>query len=278
MFKSNETTIIDMQFDKILSSDLDLYFSGKQACPPNHYRRGVRNYYIIHYIVKGNGIYKVDNQTYQLHENQGFLITPNTLTEYKASEANPWEYNWVAFNGTKAKEFLDDVGLNQENPVFTYDKDMQLHDCMNALYDSFNNYRSNSYHNKSLLYQFFYLLSAGKKHNPEEKNSKAYQQDYIEQSIQYIHQNFSRKLTIDEVAQYVGISRKYLYQLFSTHLNISPQKYLIVYRLNHACNLLEKTSLTITEVADSVGYSDGYLFSRMFKKYMNLSPSNWRKH
>ena len=75
------------------SLDLYLGYCGMEKCLPSHsYGPAVRNNYLIHYIIDGEGTYYVNGQSYRLRKNQGFLICPNTLTYYKASKDNPWTY------------------------------------------------------------------------------------------------------------------------------------------------------------------------------------------
>ena len=60
-------------------------------------------------------------------------------------------------------------------------------------------------------------------------------------------------------------------------MGISPQKYLINFRLNQACKLMKNTELSIAEISRSVGYQDPLYFSKLFKKEKGLSPSKYRK-
>jgi transcriptional regulator GlxA family with amidase domain len=59
-------------------------------------------------------------------------------------------------------------------------------------------------------------------------------------------------------------------------LNVSPQNYLINFRLKKACDLLSGTNLSINELSNSVGYGDPFLFSKVFKKYKGISPRAYR--
>mgnify|MGYP002625917534 CR=1 FL=1 len=63
-----------------------------------------------------------ENKKYNLTQNQGFLICPDTLTYYEADKTNPWTYIWIGFNGLKAKSYLENADLNRENLIFNYVK------------------------------------------------------------------------------------------------------------------------------------------------------------
>ena len=70
----------------------------------------------------------------------------------------------------------------------------------------------------------------------------------------------------------LSLDRKYFSKIFKKELQMSPNEYLINYRLSRACELMETTTLTIAEIAATVGYDNQFSFSRVFKKYKQISP------
>ena len=79
-----------------------IYTCVYETCFPSHsYGPVVRSGYLIHYILKGKGIYKTDGHIYQLKEGDAFLIRPNTLIYYEADKYDPWTYTWIGFQGIK---------------------------------------------------------------------------------------------------------------------------------------------------------------------------------
>lgn len=94
----------DYIFSNDFSRNLDamIYTCGYETCAPSHhYGPVVRSGYLIHYILKGKGIYKTDGHIYQLSEGDAFLIRPNTLIYYEADKYDPWTYTWIGFQGIK---------------------------------------------------------------------------------------------------------------------------------------------------------------------------------
>jgi AraC family transcriptional regulator of arabinose operon len=57
---------------------------------------------------------------------------------------------------------------------------------------------------------------------------------------------------------------------------MSPQEYILNYRMNQASILLKNTSLPVSEIADKVGYDDALNFSKAFKKIYGINPTNFR--
>ena len=123
----------------------------------------------------------------------------------------------------------------------------------------------------SLLYSIFSELE---KHSyfPKEKFLK------IKPALDAIHDSFLHKPpTIKELSAACGISESYLKQLFYAKYGVSPQKYIIQLKLNHACELLRLEEYSVTKVAAMCNFSDVYFFSRQFKAYMGISPTQFVK-
>lgn len=98
---------------------------------------------------------------------------------------------------------------------------------------------------------------------------------YVENACRFIKYNYSHDIDIPDIAKYVGVSRSYLYKLFMKSLSISPTEYLSRFRINQACTLIRSSSLTLKEISASVGFSDQLYFSRVFKKYKGVPPSEY---
>lgn len=107
-----------------LANDLYLHNYGQELCMPNHfYGPAIREYYLLHYIKKGKGVFKIGNETYTITEGQGFLISPNVITYYEADKYDPWEYYWIGFNGSKAESYMNKTCLSVNNPILTNEHD-----------------------------------------------------------------------------------------------------------------------------------------------------------
>lgn len=123
----------------------------------------------------------------------------------------------------------------------------------------------------SLLYKIFAEMQ--KESYIPEKQYKA-----IKPAIDYIGENFLKdKITILELTKMCGISESYLKRLFIKKFGISPLKYIIQLKLNYASDLLKSEQYTVSEVADRCGYSNVYFFSRQFKEYIGLTPTEFIK-
>ncbi len=98
----------------------------------------------------------------------------------------------------------------------------------------------------------------------------------VEQSISYIKENYMHKISLASVAEHVGLSSGYLCRIFKDETGGSINTYINNLRMNKAGELLSDKNSYIKEVAVAVGFEDQLYFSRLFKRYSGLTPSEYR--
>lgn len=96
--------------------------------------------------------------------------------------------------------------------------------------------------------------------------------------VNYIDHNYASPLKLDGIAPLFGYNSSYLGKLFSQKMGQNFNSYLDQVRINHSIELLDNTDMKIYEIAASVGYTSVDYFHQKFKKRMNLSPAEYRKH
>jgi len=223
---------------------------------------GARNVYIFHYILEGKGFFN----GIPLEKHQGFLIRANELVEYHYNETDPWRYFWVIFEGDAAEEICQKYMKADANGIFCYDFADKLISMVARLFASVE-----ALSQTEALALFFYLLSLH-----EEKNTVGSNR-YVSEAKNYMHLHIHQPFTITEVAKVLGISDRYLYNLFICYEGVSPKQYITALRLQNAKDLLKNSSYTITEIGISVGFSDVLTFSRFFARNEGISPSAYRR-
>ncbi|HAN22075.1 MAG: hypothetical protein A2Y15_07630 [Clostridiales bacterium GWF2_36_10] len=257
------------------NSDLIPYIAGHEQCKNNHsWGPGIRDYHLVHYIHKGKGIFHADGREYHLKEGQMFFIFPGNISYYVADELDPWEYYWLGFGGGSANQLLCQVGVTQQNPIFNCMNKPQMVHCLQSMIQNYNNNPSHLMRFTGLMYTFIsYLMDECLDSVPSLRSTD----QYFNRAAEYIGQNYSHSLTVEEVADFVGIDRKYLFFIFKKNCSLSPKDYIIKFRMDKACELMGNKALSISTIAHSVGYSDALLFSKMFKKSLGKSPTDYRK-
>ncbi len=103
-------------------------------------------------------------------------------------------------------------------------------------------------------------------------------QDVATQIADYLEEHYAERISLDQIAENMYLSPFYISKLFKAEIGKSPIQYLIQIRMEKAKELLEReVDLSVSEVAEQVGYDDMYHFSKLFKKAYGISPSKVRK-
>jgi two-component system response regulator YesN len=100
--------------------------------------------------------------------------------------------------------------------------------------------------------------------------------EQISQAAEFIKLNYQRNISLDDVAKAVSLSPYYLSKLFKTVTGENFIDYLTKYRLSLAENLLRDGAFNVSEICFKVGYNDPNYFSKLFKKYYHLNPSDYK--
>ena len=99
----------------------------------------------------------------------------------------------------------------------------------------------------------------------------------MEDVLAFFHQNFQEEIQVRECARRFNMSESWLIRCFRQRTGMTPQRYLTDIRLNQAKELLAASSLNIGEIAAVVGYENALYFSRIFRKYVGVSPREYRE-
>jgi AraC family transcriptional regulator of arabinose operon len=260
------------------SIELDLCFFGNEVCEPGHsWGPGIRQHYIIHYVHSGKGTMRIGEQTHTITKGQGFLICPDSIVYYKADDEDPWTYTWVGFQGLYAKAYLDRAQLSHTQPVFDSMGNLWFEGFLDEMVQAQKITRNSDVGLQSIMYRFFAELIISTPEMNEVPTPTHSKEAYIRKAIEYLEIHYSQKISVLNIAQYVGLDRTYLSSLFKEKLGLSLQIYLLQYRMNRAKELFKNQDLTIGDISRSVGYTDPLLFSKMFKKINRVSPKSYRE-
>ncbi|HUX21188.1 MAG TPA: response regulator [Spirochaetia bacterium] len=97
---------------------------------------------------------------------------------------------------------------------------------------------------------------------------------HLSKALSIIHEKYSQPIQLSSVAEECKITASYLCRLFSEHIGTSFVEYLTKYRIEQAIVLLRENSLSIKEASNLVGFQDPNYFSRIFRRYVGMSPSD----
>jgi len=101
----------------------------------------------------------------------------------------------------------------------------------------------------------------------------------VRDAIIFIHLNYHHTITLSDVAKEVNLSKEYLCRLFKKETDLQLFRYLNILRMKRAAFLITENSdrAYVREVAAAVGIDDQFYFTRVFKKYYGVSPSEYGK-
>ena len=98
-----------------------------------------------------------------------------------------------------------------------------------------------------------------------------------EKARRYVLNNIESNISLQDTAEHVGVSAGYLSTIFKREYNQSFVDFVNATKIEHACRLLEEKELMVMEIAYRLGYENAYYFSKVFRKYMGMSPTDYQR-
>ncbi|MFC0274832.1 AraC family transcriptional regulator [Metabacillus herbersteinensis] len=258
------------------SGGLNIIRAGQNLAKKN-YHIGPRfiSYFSIHCILSGSGTYINEGKQHSIKSGDVFFLFANHTHSYYTSQQELLEMFWIAFDGRQARPMLSKLGITEESTCVHEILTTKIRKTTEDLIILFKEYDENKQFKKiSLIYELFDNLyeEISKKNIPKPKKKN----DWIQNGIDYIEMYYSEGITVADIAEYVGINRTHFSNMFTKRVGTSPYSYLQRKIMNRAVELLSTTQNSITEIALSLCFSDVYSFSRSFKNYYGMSPTDFR--
>ena len=255
--------------------DLNVYQFGWEKCRPLHqFGPAIRNHFLFHYIISGQGELNTRSLDVGLHAGQGFLLCPGVTSTYRASQDDPWTYAWIEFDGLRARESMTLAGLHRDQPIYTpVPGENHIQSYLKGIIDNHDKAALRLIGMAMVLLDEIVQTSATK----ITTGNKTLRDFYMREVLNYIDGNYQRDISVEEIAANRGLNRSYFSRLFKECMGESPQQFLIHYRTAKAAELLKGTKLSIAEVSHAVGYENPLHFSRAFKKVYGISPNEYRR-
>lgn len=104
-----------------------------------------------------------------------------------------------------------------------------------------------------------------------------HQQARLQTMMQYIHDHYTKELTLEEIAASASISKSGALHIFQSFIHIPPVAYLIQYRLMQAAELLHTTEKSVSAIAEESGFTNAGYFCRKFRQHYHMSPNEYRR-
>ena len=236
-----------------------------------------RNDYQLLYIAAGKGyFYFKGSKTPTIVEKGNMvLFRPGEPQVYYYYAKHKTEVYWVHFTGWKVEQYLDSYELpKNENVFFTgispdypwiYNQMIRELQLQRANYEDVN---------KLFIHHIFLTINRYIKEGRQIKNETI---SDIERAIHYFNENFNKPISIEQYALEHLMSVNWFIHSFKEVTNVPPMQYIVSLRINAAKGYLENTNKSISEISDAVGYENALYFSRLFKKYTGMTPTEYKK-
>jgi AraC-like DNA-binding protein len=259
---------------------MTVLFAGESVTYPKHsVGPQIRDYYLIHFITAGRGVFQCRGKRYSLTAGESFFIFPGEIIQYEADESDPWRYCWVALQGKQVPRLMQELEVSPESPVAapadarrTKAAYRQLLRCLERGGVK-SGLQSAAY---TLLILACYMRDAATA-AADGAGERGIAHQQIEQAMRYLTLQYYQPISIGQMAREMGYHRTHFCKLFKQIAGLSPYQYLTKVRMNQSALLLQE-SLTIQQVASAVGYHDPLYFSKQFRKYFGVPPSRYAEH
>ena len=241
---------------------------GRQRCPASYsFGPSVRDFWLWHFVISGKGSFTNSRGVFEVGEGSLFVIRPNETTYYKADENDPWSYIWIGFTAEKGLIQIEDTSV-----IYApYLEESFVSAFGEGSFENVNTHGAYEHYLCGKIWQILGLIMR-EKSAPE----SAYE-SYVLPAISIMRSEYNTPLTVSEIAERLHVSKGYFFDIFKEHTGIPPKKYLLEIKMKKASELLVSRGLTATATASALGYPDVFAFSRAFKAYFGISPSEFVK-
>lgn len=232
----------------------------------------------LFYVLKGNGSFFVDEEVFDVSEDDLIIVNPNVMHTEMSKGESPLQYIVLGIEGL---QFTSLSSQQEMNDYSVHNYQNYKHEILFYLKTLLQevNYKDEDYETvcQNLLEVLIINMVRRTKTNlivaPAQKVTKECR--FIEQ---YINNHYTEDITLELLSEKAFMNKFYLVHAFKQYKGISPINYLIRLRIKNAKELLETTNYSISQISSSCGFSSQSYFSQVFKKETGMTPNEYRKN
>lgn len=239
-------------------------------------RRDNPDDWLLIYCLEGRGqvIHGDDPKPRQMGAGDLLLLPRGRAHRYWTDPQDPWSIYWIHFDGLLAGDFVDQLALDEESPLVALGIHSRLVADFEALLDTrqARHHLASWLHSANLLRQLMTHIAL--------LRPLARQQQEATLDLERIHSlmqaRLHEQLDVGTLAAAVSLSKYHFIKKYKALTGTTPINHFIHLKIERACHLLDVTDKSVKEIAWAVGHEDPYYFSRLFRKVMGISPSQYR--
>ncbi len=229
------------------------------------------DYYFL-YLKTGKLSITIDGISNIIDAGTFILIPPNTSYSYHHADDSKLIYYWVHFTGSAVEKILRSIKIDKlplilPAPQVSSAIDYQMAKIFD-IYIKKDPFKANEL-SHCLNAMFIEIAKNSINNSPEHKR--------LSKSIKYINNNYTSELTVPALAEMESLSVSRYIALFNEIMRTSPYQYIIELRLNAAREMLLNSNLSVSKIAELLGFQSVFFFSKLFKNHMGTSPLQYKK-
>ncbi len=234
------------------------------------------NEYQLLYNPEGEGIFQSAHvKPTRLMPGDMFLLFPGEWHTYHPNPEIGWKSYWIGFRGKNMDDRVRAGFLTPDSPIYHVGYSFTLEGLYKRAYEAAVEEAAYSQQLMAGIVNHLIGMMYSLERNRElSKNQQ--QVDMISRARMRIRESLESDLTIQQIAEELGVSYSNLRKLFKEHTGLSPATYQQELRLLRAKELLTTTELSIKEIAYRLNFESPDYFSAKFKAKMGLKPSEVR--
>lgn len=250
-----------------------IIFTGYEEDGKNHYlKRSEHDSYMFTFCIKGHGYIKYHNKVHEFQKDD--LLFINCMDEHEMwTDKDGMTLIYIHLQNPSLEAFLAYV-QNITGIVISCPNDsIGFVSTIKGIHKTIEEKKFDECDASIKIYEMLLRL---RKHVHDMSTYIAFAPETIRKATEYIEDHFTARLSLDEIAQEVGLSKYYLEKKFKECLGVPVSQYIAKKRITKAQELLIQTDLSVSEISSEVGLLDSQVLIRMFKKNLGITPYQYR--
>ncbi len=233
---------------------------------------GRRDYQLL-YVAEGTAHFNMEGIRYDVGKGGALIYRPEIPQDYYYKLQEKPDIYWIHFTGRGVEQLLNSLGLIADRPMMFHAKEELVELFENIITELRMDRISNIEMAEAYFRQLLILMA--RSYDTDEREKRGYH-SMFDEVINQMHHEYQKNINVSSLADRYHISCCWFIREFKRYTGYSPKQYLTNIRLQNAKELLNNHSLSISDVSNLVGYDNQLYFSRIFHKYIGMSPSEYR--
>lgn len=232
------------------------------------------NYYELIIVDQGELIHNVNDVDYIAKKNDCFIYQPGQVRKQRIEQDGVTSYLSIIFEATGLTHSATNqiIHLGSQNTAL-----------IERIIELSNITTNGTYSDDEVLLNLKLILlkivqgEANISEKPTTSMRENYENELFQAMVDFLDSNVEKQNQVSDLVDHFSLSRSTIQSLFNKYANTTPKNYINTIRLNRSKQMIRETQMTLSQIADYLGYGSIQYFSRAFSKEFGLSPSSYAK-